>query len=196
MLEEWSRDPHFSAYVDLYAQFGAAIEGKYTPPWILCLTSDVINQGGSDLQWIRRKLEQGLESLAIQAVQAGCLKSKNVFDVLIDRHTIDGALSEFLQFQAAGTRTPGVSGISETKQLWHHALLYMQRASGVAGQPIHSRAIACIDEVLLEVLENVDTGPLDIVSSDGIGKKNIRSKCNLLSWQSRFMFTIRYTIVS
>lgn len=167
--------------MDLYAQGGAAIEVKYPPPWTLS------NQGGTDLQWIRRKLEQGLESLAIQAVQTGCLKSKNVFDVLIDRHTIDGALSEFLQSQATGTGAPGVLGNNDTKQLWHHTLLYMQRASGVAGQPIHSRAIARIDEVLLAVLENEDTGPLDIVSSDGIGRKNIKSKYHFLPWQSSSM---------
>lgn len=176
--------------MDLYAQVGAAIEGKYTPPWTL---SGVINQGGSDLQWIRRQLEQGLESLAIQAVQAGCLKSKSVFDVLIDRHTVDGALSEFLLSQATGTGTPEVSGNSNTKQLWHHALLYMQRASGVAGQPVHNRAIARIDEVLLAVLENADTGPLDIVLSDGIGRKNIKSKSHFLTCQSCFIpSTIRH----
>lgn len=173
-----------TAYVDLYSQVGAAIDGKCAPPWTLspsCPASGVMNQGGSDLQWIRRKLEQGLESLAIQAVQAGCLKSKNVFDVLVDRHTIDGALSEFLHSQAIGT---GVAGNSGTKQLWHHALLYMQRAAGVASQSIHSRAIAPIDEVLLAVLENADRGPVDIILSDGSGRRNIKRKCHFISWQS------------
>jgi len=93
--------------------------------------------------------------------------------VLIDRHTVDGALSEFLQSLATGT---GGSGNGDTKQLWQHALLYMKRASGAAGKPISCREITRIDEVLLAVLDNSDTGPLDYVLSDGVGRKNAKSK--------------------
>ena len=89
--------------------------------------------------------------------------------------------NNILHSQATGT---GVAGNSGTKQLWHHALLYMQRAAGVASQSIHSRAIAPIDEVLLAVLENANRGPVDIILSDGTGRRNIKRKCHFISWQS------------
>lgn len=145
----------------MYAQVGDPTEGKYIPPWTLS------NQGTRDLQWVRRKLEQGLESLAIQAIQAGCLKSKNIFDVLIDRHTVDGALFEFLQSQATIT---GANG--DTKQLWQHALLYMKKVAG--HQPINGTRI---DEVLLAVLDNTENEPVVIDLSDRTGRKTVRSKC-------------------
>lgn len=117
------------------------------------------------MQWARRKVEQGLESLVIQAIQAGCLKSKNVFDVLIDRHTVDGALSEFVQSQGTGN----------TKQLWEHALLYMKKVAG--HQPISGTRI---DEVLLAVLDNTDKEPFVIDQSVRIGRKIVRSKWHQL----------------
>nr|XP_024361784.1 uncharacterized protein LOC112275554 isoform X2 [Physcomitrium patens] len=184
LLEEWSRDPHSTAYVDLYAQFGGGSEGKCIPPWTLIpssTTAGPTSQGGSDLHWVRRKLEQGLESLAIRAVQVGCLKNKNVFDALTDRHTVDGALYEFLSDRTLGTGSSALSSSGELKHLWQHALVYMRRALGVDSHPIQGGEITCINEVLHAVLENSVADSLDITAtlSNGNNRKKGKNSANV-----------------
>lgn len=124
--------------MELSAIKEAASEGCHTPPWTLCedslLSGDITGETSHhDLGRIRKELEQALESLAIEAIEVGCLNAKNVFDVLVDQHAIDGVLTKYLQ-----ARQPASKGLfddfvnSGTKQMWREALRRLSDSSAAS----------------------------------------------------------------
>ena len=156
-----------------------------TPPWALIqdypTTSGVLREGKSDLRWIRRNLDEGLESLAIQAVQVGCLKGKNVYDLLVEHHTFDGALSRFLGAQTTGSGgLAEVSCSGETKQMWQDALRYMRRIPGIAGHLTNVGASGVINDVIRRVLECPDKESLDTILPNEVGRKTVKKQMGML----------------
>ncbi|CAK9204356.1 unnamed protein product [Sphagnum troendelagicum] len=134
LLQEWRKLPHAVAYVDLELCRNAAHKGSNLHPWMLGTGSQVLNDNcdstrDSCLGRIREHLEQALESLAVEAVELGCLRSQNVLEWLQDHHSIDHSLSQFLQLQEAGGKLSDVSRVGSTKQMWHEALKQMLDAS-------------------------------------------------------------------
>lgn len=157
-----------------------------TPPWALIqvcpTTSSVSREGKSDLRWIRRNLDEGLESLAIQAVQVGCLKGKNVYDFLVDHHAFDGALSQFLGAQTTGSGglAAEVSCSGKTKQMWQDALRYMRRTPGIAGHLTNVGASGVINDILHNVLECPDKESLHTILPDEVGRKTVKKQMGML----------------
>ncbi|CAK9204371.1 unnamed protein product [Sphagnum jensenii] len=134
LLQEWRKLPHAVAYVDLELCGNAAHKGSNLHPWMLGTGSQTLNDNcngtrDSCLGRIREHLEQALESLAVEAVELGCLRSQNVLEWLQDHHSIDHSLSQFLQLQEAGGKLSDVSRVGSTKQMWHEALKQMSDAS-------------------------------------------------------------------
>lgn len=126
--------PHAVAYVDLELCGNAAHKGSNLHPWMLGTGSQTLNDNcngtrDSCLGRIREHLEQALESLAVEAVELGCLRSQNVLEWLQDHHSIDHSLSQFLQLQEAGGKLSDVSRVGSIKQMWHEALKQMSDAS-------------------------------------------------------------------
>lgn len=88
-------------------------------------------QKSATLAVVRTQLEQGLESLIRKAVEMGCINSENVQDALLERHSVDGALRQYLMINEEGTATVDAITSKPFKDKWKHSLQLMKKVEMV-----------------------------------------------------------------
>ncbi|CAM6083792.1 unnamed protein product [Calypogeia fissa] len=135
LMGKWKKSPHICAYIDLY------LNEVGIPPWTLAgrlggchegLEADS-SSGRSNFQdyvtmgMIQTQLEQGLESLTKKAVEMGCVSSENVLDALLERHSIDGALRQYMKAHEEVPPKLDVMIAKTTKDKWKLSIQLMKQ---------------------------------------------------------------------
>jgi hypothetical protein len=139
LLGKWKKRPHICAYVDLSPNHGAI------PPWTRHgglggyregldaaeLDGSTEGKGFLTLGMLQTKLEEALESLTRNAVEMGYLNSENVLDAVLERHSIDGALSDYLKASGEAKTKLDAMSTKSTKEKWMQCTQAMKEGGEV-----------------------------------------------------------------